>query len=420
METALTVSAWRSLYSVLLYALTPFALVRLWWRGRRQAGYRQHIPERFGYYSIHGQKPIVWLHSVSVGETRAAEPLVAALRRRWPDHDILLTHMTPTGRQTGEQVFGAKVLRCYLPYDLPGAVSRFLAHFRPQLGVLLETEIWPNLIHACSDRSIPLFLVNARMSERSARGYARFAAFTAQTLAELAGIAAQTRADADRLHALGASQVTVAGNLKFDRSPRAEDHERGTQFRARFSDRKVFLAASTREGEEEQVLEATQLSSGDTLTVIVPRHPQRFDEVAKLLEQRGIVYQRRSDEQSVHPSTRVWLGDSLGEMYAYFAACDVAFVGGSLIARGGQNLLEACALGKPVLIGPHTFNFSEATQLALDAGAALRVQDAQDLSRAMNALLNDSRRREAMGRAGLELMREHQGAAERIAALLVS
>src|SRR4051794_37781164 len=230
-ETGFVVSAWRSLYSALLYVLTPFALVRLWWRGRRQAGYRQHIAERFGYYAVEVQKPIVWLHSVSVGETRAAEPLVAALRRRWPDHDILLTHMTPTGRQTGEQVFGASVLRCYLPYDLPGAVSRFLAYFRPQLGLLLETEIWPNLIHACRGRSIPLFLVNARMSQRSAHGYARFAAFTAQTLGELAGIAAQTRADAERLLALGASQVTVCGNLKFDRSPGAEDRERGAQFR---------------------------------------------------------------------------------------------------------------------------------------------------------------------------------------------
>jgi len=419
METAFIVSLWRLVYSSLLYSLMPLALVRLWWRGRRQPGYRQHIAERFGYYTVRAQRPLVWLHSVSVGETRAAEPLITALRRRWPDHDILLTHMTPTGRQTGEQVFGATVLRCYLPYDLPGAVSRFLAHFQPQLGILLETEIWPNLIHACRERSIPLFLVNARMSERSARGYARFAAFTAQTLAEIAGIAAQTLADAERLHALGASQVTVSGNLKFDRSPRAEERKLGTQFRKRFGERKVFLAASTREGEEEQVLDVLQTSSGgDMLMVIVPRHPQRFDAVARLLEQHGIAYQRRSDEQSLQPLTRFWLGDSLGEMYAYFAACDVAFVGGSLVALGGQNLLEACALGKPVLIGPHTFNFTEATQLALDAGAALRVQNPEDLARTVNTLLHDPGRREAMGQAGLELMRQHQGAAERIAALL--
>ena len=411
-------SLWRALYSVLLYALMPLALLRLWWRGRRQAGYRRHVLERFGFYTLTSDKPIIWVHSVSVGETRAAEPLVDALRSRWPKHAILLTHMTPTGRQTSEQVFGASVLRCYLPYDLPGAVARFLSHFRPQLGVLLETEIWPNLIHACRGRSIPLYLINARMSQRSARGYSRFGSFTAQTLRELTGIAAQTRADADRLSALGATQVIVTGNLKFDRSPRPQDLELGAQFRAGFGSRQVLLAASTREGEEERVLDALAAIDSATLLVIVPRHPQRFDAVASLLQQRGIAYQRRSAGDLLQPQTRVWLGDSLGEMYAYYAACDVAFVGGSLVALGGQNLLEACAVGKPVLIGPHTYNFAEATELALEAGAALRVPDAQEMGRTVDALLRDSARRESMGRAGLELMQQHQGAAHRIVAIL--
>jgi len=412
-------SVWRILYSLLLYMLIPLALARLWWRGRRQAGYRHHVAERFGRYSTRLERPIVWLHSVSVGETRAAEPLVAALRERWPDHTILFTHMTPTGRETSEQVFGAGVSRCYLPYDLPGAVSRFLSYFQPRVGMLLETEIWPNLIHACHRRSIPLYLVNARLSERSARGYARFKAFTAQTLAELAGIAAQTHADADRLSRLGGANLVVCGNLKFDRSPRPQDLELGARFRTMFGARKVFLAASTREGEEEKVLDAlAQISDDELLTVIVPRHPQRFDTVARLLEQRGIAYQRRSTDQALRPTARAWLGDSLGEMYAYFAACDVAFVGGSLVALGGQNLLEACALGKPVLVGPHTYNFAEATELALDAGAALRVRDAEDLGRTVAALLNNPDRRARMGEAGLELMRQHQGAAQRIAAWL--
>lgn len=408
----------RALYSVLLYALMPLALLRLWWRGYRQVGYRRHVLERFGFYTLTSDKPIVWVHSVSVGETRAAEPLVAALRRRWPEHTILFTHMTPTGRQTSEQVFGTSVLRCYLPYDLPGAVARFLSHFQPQLGVLLETEIWPNLIHACRSRSIPLYLINARMSQRSARGYSRFRSFTAQTLRELSGVAAQTRADADRLSALGAVQVIVTGNLKFDRSPRPQDLELGARFRAGFGARLVFLAASTREGEEEQVLDALAGIDSATLLVIVPRHPQRFDAIASLLQQRGIAYQRRSAGDPLQPQTRVWLGDSLGEMYAYYAACDVAFVGGSLVALGGQNLLEACAVGKPVLIGPHTYNFVEATQLALEAGAALRVHDAQELGRTVAALLRDPLRRETMGRAGLELMQQHQGAAQRIVAML--
>jgi 3-deoxy-D-manno-octulosonic-acid transferase len=411
-------SLWHALYSVLLYALTPLALLRLWWRGRRQAGYRRHVLERFGFYTLTSDKPIVWVHSVSVGETRAAEPLVAALRRHWPEHAILLTHMTPTGRQTSEQIFGASVLRCYLPYDLPGAVARFLSHFQPQLGVLLETEIWPNLIHACRSRSIPLYLINARMSQRSARGYSRFGSFTAQTLRELSGVAAQTRADADRLSALGAVQVVITGNLKFDRSPRPQDLELGAQFRAGFGARLVFLAASTREGEEEKVLDALAGIDSATLLVIVPRHPQRFDAIASLLQQRGIAYQRRSAGHLLQAQTRVWLGDSLGEMYAYYAACDVAFVGGSLVALGGQNLLEACAVGKPVLIGPHTYNFVEATQLALEAGAALRVHDAQELGRTVAVLLRDPVQRETMGRAGLELMHQHQGAAQRIVAML--
>jgi 3-deoxy-D-manno-octulosonic-acid transferase len=311
------------------------------------------------------------------------------------------------------------VLRCYLPYDLPDAVARFLTHFQPRLGVLLETEIWPNLIHACRVRSIPLYLVNARMSERSARGYTRFGSFTAQTLAELTGIDAQTGADADRLRALVDAKVAVSGNLKFDRAPRAQDLELGARFRTALGERPVFLAASTREGEEEQVLDAlAQTGEEKLLTVMVPRHPQRFDAVARLLEQRGLAYQRRSTEQPLQPGTRVWLGDSLGEMYSYYAACDIAFVGGSLLPLGGQNLLEACALGKPVLIGPYTHNFVEATQLALDAGAALRVIDSADLGRAVAALLADAPRRARMGEAGLELMRQHQGATMRIAELL--
>jgi 3-deoxy-D-manno-octulosonic-acid transferase len=411
-------SAWRTVYSLLLYALMPFALLRLWWRGRRQPGYRLHVPERFGFYSIRCDKPIVWLHSVSVGETRAAEPLVAALRERWTDHAILLTHMTPTGRHTGEQVFGTSVMRCYLPYDLPGAVARFLTHFRPRLGVLMETEIWPNLIHAAGMRSIPLYLVNARLSARSARGYARLGSFTSQTLRELAGIAAQTSADAERLRGLGAQGVVVTGNLKFDRSPSARDLELGAQFRAGFGGRPIFLAASTREGEEEQVLEALTELDTAVLVVIVPRHPQRFDSIAALLEQRGISYERRSLERAPGARTRVWLGDSMGEMYAYYAACDVAFVGGSLVPLGGQNLLEACALGKPVLVGAHTYNFVQATQLALDAGAALRVHDAQSLGRAVQELLRNPTRRDTMGRAGRELMRQHQGAAQRIVGML--
>lgn len=412
-------SLWRGVYSVLLHLLVPFALLRLVWRSRRQPAYLRHIPERFGFYSSTATPPVIWLHAVSVGETRAAEPLIKALRERWPDHRLLLTHMTPTGRATGEQVFGDAVSRFYLPYDLPWATARFLSHFRPRLGLLLETELWPNLIHACHAKSIPLYLVNARLSQRSARGYARFAGLTRATLQELAGVAAQTDDDAQRLITLGAPEVVVCGNLKFDRSPSAQDFELGERLRSWFGARPVFLAASTREGEEEKVLAAVELAAqAQLLTVIVPRHPQRFNAVAKLLAERSLTYQRRSEEQPVAATTAVVLGDSMGELYAYYVACDLAFIGGSLLPLGGQNLLEACAVGRPVVVGPYTFNFEEATRLATEAGAALQVRDEQELGRAMAGLLPDGERRSRMGQAGQTLMRQHQGAAQRIVAVL--
>ena len=412
-------SVWRTVYSILLHLLIPFALLRLIWRGRRQPAYLRHIPERFGFYSSRAVAPVIWLHTVSVGETRAAEPLVKALRERWPDHRVLLTHMTPTGRATGEQVFGDAVSRCYLPYDLPWATARFLSHFRPQLGLLLETELWPNLIHGCRVKSIPLYLVNARLSERSARGYARFASLTRATLQELAGVAAQTDDDAQRLITLGTPEVVVCGNLKFDRSPDVQDFELGERLRSWFGTRPVFLAASTREGEEEKVLAAVQLAAqAQLLTVIVPRHPQRFDAVAKMLAERSLTCQRRSEGQPVGATTAVVLGDSMGELYAYYVACDLAFIGGSLLPLGGQNLLEACAVGKPVVVGPYTFNFEEATRLATEAGAAVQVRDEQELGRAIARLLADGELRSRMGQAGQALMRQHQGAAQRIVGLL--
>jgi len=409
----------RAVYSMLLHLLLPLVLLRLLWRSRRQPAYLDHLGERFGFYAAARAAPIIWLHAVSVGETRAAEPLIEQLGERWPDHHILLTHMTPTGREAGEHAFGNRVSRCYLPYDLPWATARFVSHFGPRLGILLETELWPNLIHACCVQSVPLFLVNARLSERSARGYARLAGFSRETLLELAGIGAQTAADARRFCALGAERVTVCGNLKFDRSPRPLDLELGRRFRSWFGTRPVFLAASTREGEEEKVLSAVQQAAHpELLTVIVPRHPQRFDEVARLLEQRGLVYQRRSSYQPLAPDTALVLGDSMGEMYAYYAACDLAFVGGSLLPLGGQNLLEACALGKPTLVGPYTFNFAEATRLAIDAGAALQVGDERELGGAIALLLEHPEQREQMGAAALAFMRQHQGATQRTLALL--
>lgn len=408
------------LYTLLLVLLLPYILFHLLWRARRQPEYLRHIGERFGFYRGKPATPLIWLHAVSVGETRAAVPLVAQLQARYPEHRILLTHMTPTGRETGRQLFGDRVLQCYLPYDFPFAVKRFLRHFKPEIGLLMETEIWFNLVQACKKNSVPLLLVNARMSEKSATKYARFKTLSRDSLQALTAIAAQTEADARRLAELGAPSVKITGNLKFDVAVPQSAIDLGKKLRAQFgAERPVFLAASTREGEEALIMEAlAKIDIPDLLIVIVPRHPQRFDQVAAMLTQRGIRFQRRSDRQPVTPDTQVVLGDSMGEMFAYYAACDVAFIGGSLLPLGGQNLIEAAAMGKPVLIGPHTFNFAEVSELAVQAGAALRVANVEGLALTVGDLLKAPERIKAMSVAALAFSDRHRGATERLMALI--
>lgn len=409
----------RLLYTFALFLLLPWALLHLWLRARRQPAYLEHVAERFGFSDQQAGNPLIWVHAVSVGETRAAEPLITALRQRHPSHRILLTHTTPTGRQTGLELFGAAVNRCYLPYDFPFAVKRFLRRFQPQVGIVMETEIWPNLIEHCHRRGIPVYLVNARMSEKSARGYARFRSLAGAALRKLAGIGSQTERDAARLAELGAGAVKVTGNIKFDRTAPPEMLALGTRLRELFGSRMVFLAASTREGEEALILDALAgLDMAEMLVVIVPRHPQRFDEVGALLRQRGHAFVRRGEGRPVGADIRFVLGDSMGEMFAYYCASDVAFVGGSLVPLGGQNLLEACAVGRPVIVGPHTFNFEEATEGAIEAGAALRVADAPALAEAVASLFLDPRRREAMAEAGTRFTQRHRGATERTMAML--
>ncbi|HEX4984499.1 MAG TPA: lipid IV(A) 3-deoxy-D-manno-octulosonic acid transferase [Burkholderiales bacterium] len=411
----------RLAYSLALYLLLPWALFHLAWRARRQPEYLRHVGERFGCFAGSSPSQVIWIHAVSVGETRAAEPLVRALAGRHPDARILLTHGTPTGRQTGVDLFGDRVERCYLPYDFDWAVRRFLRHYRPRIGLFMETEIWPNLIRAGGEAGVPMYLVNARMSEKSARGYRRLAGLTRAALQGLAGVGAQTGADARRLSALGARAVDVTGNVKFDRTAPEQMLALGASLRALFGERRpVFLAASTREGEEGLVLDALGVAGQppDLLMVIVPRHPQRFDEVETLVRRRGLACQRRSANAAIDAGTRVVIGDSMGEMFAYYAACDVAFVGGSLLPLGGQNLLEACAVGRPVVVGPHTFNFEEATRGAVEAGAALRIADAPALGAAVAQLFADGERRHAMGEAGRRFMAAHRGATARTMELL--
>lgn len=403
-----------------MHALIPFALLHLAWRARRQRAYLEHVGERFGLQTAPGPGPWLWVHAVSVGETRAAQPLVSALLAQYPDHRVFLTHGTPTGRETGKQLFGDRVARAYLPYDLPWAVNGFLRAWRPRAGILMETELWPELIALAGRAGTPMLLVNARLSERSARGYGRVANLTRDALRGLAVVAAQGADDAARLTALGARHVAVMGNLKFDVTPDVAQIALGRTLRERFGTaRGVWLAASTREGEEAIVLDAlASMPDTGALLVLVPRHPQRFDEVAKLVEARGHTLQRRSGNAPVATSTQVVLGDSMGEMFAYFGAADIAFVGGSLVPTGGQNLIEACAIGTPVLIGPHTFNFADATEAAIRTGAALRVSDANGLARAVAHLLGDDAARASMGQAGLAFAAEHRGATGRALRLL--
>jgi 3-deoxy-D-manno-octulosonic-acid transferase len=342
---------------------------------------------------------------VSVGEARAAAPLVGGLLSALPDHTVLMTCTTAAGRDTLRQVYGQSVQASFLPYDFPWAAQRFLEHFRPRLGVIMETEVWPNLIAACAAQGVPVVLANARMSEKSARGYARFAGLTRPAFARLAAVCAQSEADAERLRALGAARVQVHGNLKFDVTPSAQQLAAGRAWRAGLG-RPVLLLASTREGEEQLLLkEAAPLLGSHVLIVVVPRHPQRFDEVA------GLAQSRRTRSPVPAASDRVHLGDTMGEMAFYFAAADVAVIGGSFMPLGGQNLIEALAAGAPVVAGPSPFNFAEATRLAVAAGAAVQVTDARDAIAQAATLLRDEQRRQAMVRAGKEFCEAHRGAA---------
>ncbi|MDR2164847.1 MAG: lipid IV(A) 3-deoxy-D-manno-octulosonic acid transferase [Zoogloeaceae bacterium] len=417
----------RMLYSLFLYLATPWIAMRLLWRARRQPKYLRHLRERWALWWTQPLSPrteggTLWLHAVSVGEMRAAQPLVAALRAWRPRADLLITCMTPTGRAVAETLYGttAGVRIAYLPYDYPGATRRFLKHFRPCLGILLETEIWPNLMAATTCRHLPVVLANARLSRRSARGYARVAALARPAIRGLAAVAAQGEADANRLALLGAPRITVCGNLKFDVTPDPELLRLGENWRARLvpQQRPVWLAASTREGEEILLLDAFQrLRVPNALLVIVPRHPERFDAVTALAATREFSPQRRSRGMP-NPEHRVWVGDSMGELAAYYRMADLAFVGGSLLPLGGQNLIEAAACGCPVLVGPHTFNFARASMDAIAAGAARRVYSVEDMATAAQRLLEDPSARRRMSGAGLAFAATYRGATERIMEVL--
>lgn len=438
----------RFLYALLMWLVALLLPIKLLWRARLQPAYLAHWRERYGYYTQRVTAPVLWLHCVSVGETRAAQPLVNALLADYPQHQVLITHGTPTGRATSTQLFNqaitqGRVLQAYLPVDLPCAVHRFLNYFSPQWGGLMETEIWFALIAGAKRKHIPMALVSARLSEKSAKGYAKLAPLTQQGLQQLAWIAAQTEADAERFKTLGAVRVSVCGNLKFDVTPPPESQIHGHALRHWLgTTRTVMMAASTREGEETLILDALKqgamgLETASThesaksettpsnalLTLMVPRHPQRFEEVEALLKNRGIRYVRRS---SLHlqetsatftplaPEIQVVLGDSMGEMYTYYAASDFALMGGSLQPLGGQNLIEAACMGVPTLLGPHMFNFAHASLAAVAAGAAIQVSDIQSLATWIQRIAQQPETRDQMSAAAKAFSLAHRGTTQRL------
>ncbi len=412
-------------YDALLWSISPLYRWKLWRRGGAEPLYRHAMAERFGRgYAASDPRGAVWIHAVSLGETRAAAALVAALREARPGVRVLLTHGTATGREAGKALLQPGDAQCWLPYDTPGAVRRFLDHWQPAVGVLMETEVWPNLVRGAARRGLPMLLVNARLSARSLRRGQRFAALLMPAMAALTRVMAQTEADAQRLRAAGAPRVEVVGNLKFDATPDAALLDRGRAW-ARAEARPLVLAASTREGEEAELLAAWRARASPTARLLlVPRHPQRFDEVALLVERAGVSLSRRSAWPEAGPDAQalaadVWLGDSMGELPAYYAASRVALLGGSFAPLGGQNLIEAAACGCPVLMGPHTFNFAEAAERSIAAGAGERVADLQAAVQRAVALSSDDEAQARMAADALDFAAAHRGAARRMAAAIV-
>lgn len=406
-------------YSVLLYLLVPAVLARLALRGLRNRGYWQRWRERFGHVAPAGREGVIWVHAVSVGEVKAAVPLLRALQDHAPG-GLLVTTMTPTGSEQLRQQLGDSVAHCYAPYDIPGAIERFLDRVKPAALVIMETEIWPNMIRLTHRRGIPVALANVRISRRSAGGYRRLRPLLRRVLAEVDAFAVQSDADAERLVEFGAprERLTVTGSIKFEVRLPASLIEVADLTRSEWGrERRVWVAGSTREGEEELVLKAhARLAARDpsVLLVLVPRHPERFASVARLCRRRGFNVVRRTEtDGALAPDTGVYLADTMGELPLFYAAADVAFVGGSLVETGGHNVLEPCALGVPVVFGPHMYNFVEISRMTLERGAGVQVADAAELADTVERFLHDANLRFRVGEAGRRMVEENRGSLRR-------
>lgn len=408
----------RFLYSLIFTLCLPLVLLRLLYRAWRAPAYARRWSERFalgGDLRAGG----IWVHAVSVGESIAAAPMVRELLRRHPQLPITITCMTPTGSEQIRKLFGDQVGHAYLPYDLPWLQRRLIRRLQPRIAIIMETELWPNLVAECRRAGVPVVLANARLSQRSARGYQRVAWLVRPMFAALDWVAVQSAAEAERFAALGVRQaaLTVTGSIKFDLKPAAELLEQADRWRAQWGERPVWIAASTHAGEDEIVLAAQQLilrRHPQVLLILVPRHPERFEGVARQVQQAGLSMVRRSDGMMPGMADQVFLGDSMGELMQFYACADMAFVGGSLIAGGGHNYLEPAALGLPVLSGPHRFNFTEISELLEQAGALVEVADAEALAGQVIRWLDDTGVARQAGAAGQAVVKANQGALERL------
>ena len=414
----------RTLYTLLLYLLSPVVVLRLAWRGLRAPGYWRRWPERFGAIEPTVGERVIWVHAVSVGEVQAAEPVIRELLDHHPEYSLLVTTVTPTGSAHATALFGAEVAHVYAPYDLSGAVVRFLDRVQPQLAIVMETELWPNLFYACSKRGIPLLLVNARLSEKSTAGYRRFPRLVSETLAAVTEIVAQGKLDAQRFESIGADpgKITVGGNLKFEqRIPHSLIEKAEVLRREWGASRPVWIAASTHEGEDELVLDVfrqVRRQLPDCLLVLVPRHPERFEAVAGLCHQRGYSVVLRSQRIPCNKDTAVFIGDTMGELPLFYAAADVAFVGGSLVHTGGHNLLEPAALGIPVVTGPNVSNFTEICDLLVAADACRKVENTAELGETVSRWLLDANERHRIGENGRRAVEQNRGALETVLGIL--
>jgi len=412
----------RLFYGLLGYLLIPIIIGRLLFRGFKARDYWRRWSERFGFFKPLSSHKRIWIHAVSFGEIQASVPLIKALQLKYPSFDFLITTMTPTGAQRSKELFGETITHLYLPYDLWHAVFLFLNKTKPTIGIIIETELWFNLFQACKKRNIPLFLINARLSEKSFQKYQKFIPnLTKQTLQCLTHIAAQTNDDAKRLQQLGANNITIMGNLKFDVEIPESIFEKAEELKRNFENRKIWIAASTHEGEETILLNVhrqIKQKIPNVLLILVPRHPERFNQIFQMCEQREFKTTRRSLSQKISIKTDVYLGDTMGELLMLYAVADVAFVGGSLICRGGHNLIEPAAVGKPILTGQFMFNFADITKRLLEINAAEQIFDEQQLLEKVLFLLENPTQCKIIGKKGKAFVEQNRGALERVLDLI--